>query len=238
MTTPEKRTIICDAGNLTSPKYVADTMSRTLWRFGKTHIDAILISHADNDHFNGIPLLADRFSIGVVLISPYASAVQNMPSWSQLLAKLEEKRIPVRIIGEGDDLSEYGLSESVILHPPKNNHLAGTPAWTAENTNATSLVLRLEHHGIGIILPGDLDGREPSPFLLGKPQPTEIVMVPHHGGKSMQTDRLLEWTTPKTLIFSTGKLTYKPEQLEQFRQRGYEVRSTFTDGVIEINIEK
>ena len=63
LTTPDKRTIICDAGNLTSPKYVADTMSRALWRFGKTHIDAMLISHPDNDHFNGIPLLADRFSI-------------------------------------------------------------------------------------------------------------------------------------------------------------------------------
>jgi hypothetical protein len=48
----------------------------------------------------------------------------------------------------------------------------------------------------------------------------------------------LEWTTPKTLIFSHGKLTYKPDTLEQFRQKGYEVRSTFIEGAIEINIEK
>jgi beta-lactamase superfamily II metal-dependent hydrolase len=96
----------------------------------------------------------------------------------------------------------------------------------------------LEHHGVGILLPGDLDGREPSPFLLGKPQSTKIVMIPHHGGKSMQTERLLAWTTPKTLIFSTGKLTYKPEQWEQLRQQGYEVRSTFLEGAIEIDIER
>jgi competence protein ComEC len=234
LTTPDKRTIICDAGNLTSPQYAADTMSRTLWRWGKTHIDAILISHPDNDHFNGVILLADRFSIGTVLISPYFDEVQGeseRKSWLQLKAKLEAKRIPIRIIGDGDDLSEYGFSHSSILHPPK------TDFAERQNTNASSLVLRVEHCGVGILLPGDLDGREPSPFLLREPQRTEIVMVPHHGGRSLQSDRLLEWTAAKTLLFSSGKLTYKPEVLEQFRQKGYEVRSTFVEGAIVIDIE-
>jgi competence protein ComEC len=227
ITTPEKRTIICDAGNLNSPHYVADSMSRSLWRQGKTHIDAVLISHPDNDHFNGVALLAERFSIGTVLISPYFG---EEPLWLQLKETLDAKKIPIRIIGEGDDLAEYGLPASEILHPPKLDF------EEQNNSNAASLVLRLEHRGVGILLPGDLDGWEPSPFLLRKPMLTEIVMVPHHGGRSTQTEPLLDWTTPKTLIFSTGKLTYKPETLDYYRQRGYEVRSTFLEGAIEINI--
>jgi competence protein ComEC len=229
ITTPEKRTIICDSGNMNSPRYVADSMSRSLWRLGKTHIDAILISHPDNDHFNGVSLLAERFSIGSVLISPYFG---DEPLWLLLKEKLEERKIPIRIIGEGDDLTEYGLPDSIILHPPKEDFAE------SQNSNAASLVLRVEHRGVGILLPGDLDGRETSPFLLREPIPTEIVMVPHHGGRSMQTDRLIEWTTPKTLIYSTGKLTYKPEVLNDLRQKGYEVRSTFVEGAIEINIGK
>ena len=227
--TPDKRTIICDAGNLTSPRYVADSMSRSIWRFGKTHIDAILISHPDNDHLNAIPLLAERFSIGAVLISPYFG---DDFAWLQLKETLEAKQIPIRIVGDGDDLSEFGLPDSKILHPPKEDF------EERHTTNATSLVLRLEHRGVGILLPGDLDGRQPSPFLLREPMPTEIVMVPHHGGRSMQTEPLLEWTTPNTLIFSTGKLTYKPELLDELRQRGFEVRSTFVEGGIEINVGK
>jgi competence protein ComEC len=206
-------------------------MSRSIWRYGKTHIDAILISHPDNDHLNGIALLADRFSIGTVLISPYFG-VTEQGVWEHLKATLEAKKIPIRIMADGDDLAEFGLPDSSILHPPRENFA------DRENTNATSLVLRLEHRGVGILLPGDLDGRDRSPFLLREPMPTEIVMVPHHGGRSMQSEPLLEWSTPKTLIFSTGKLTYKPEVLEQFRQRGYEVRSTFVEGAIEINIGK
>lgn len=232
ITTPEKRMIICDAGNIASPRYVADSMSKSIWRFGKTHIDAILISHPDNDHLNGIALLTERFSIGAVLISPYFGEPHRESPWGQLRETLEAKQIPIQIIGDGDDLSEYGLPDSMILHPPKRGFVE------RENTNATSLVLRVEHCGIGILLPGDLDGREPSPFLLRKPMLTEIVMVPHHGGRSMQAERLLEWTAPKTLIFSNGKLTYKPEVLEQFLQRGFEVRSTFTEGMVEINIER
>ena len=229
VTTPDKRIIICDAGSLTSPRYVADSMSRAIWRFGKTHIDAILISHPDTDHLNGIPLLTERFSIGMVLISPYFG---EDVSWLPLKAMLEVKQIPIRIVGDGDDLSELGLPHSIILHPPK------TGIENPHNTNETSLVLRLEHRSVGILLPGDLDGRQPSPFLLREPMPTAIVMIPHHGGRSMQTEKLLEWTSPKTLLFSTGKLTYKPELLEQFRQRGYEVRSTFVEGGIEINVGK
>lgn len=235
ITTPEKRTIVCDVGSLTSPRYAADVMSRALWRRGKTHIDAILISHPDLDHCNGVTMLADRFSIGAVLISPYFAADQQgfeRAAWTFIKEKLNDKKIPIHIVVDGDDLSVYGLPQSIILHPPKKGFS------DSDNINATSLVLRIEHLGAGILLPGDLDGREPSPFLLRKPMQTDIVMVPHHGGRSMQVENLLEWTKPHALLFSTGSLTYKPEILEQFRQKGYEVRSTFVEGMIEIDVEQ
>jgi beta-lactamase superfamily II metal-dependent hydrolase len=171
----------------------------------------------------------ERFSIGAVLVSPYFG---NEPLWLLLKEKLEQRNIPIRIIGEGDGLAQFGLPDSAILHPPKMGF------DEQHNSNATSLVLRLEHRGVGMILPGDLDGNVPSPFLLREPMPTEIVMVPHHGGRSRQTDRLIEWTTPKTLIFSTGKLTHKPEMLKELQEKGYEVRSTLLEGAIEIDIGK
>ena len=235
ITTPDKRMIICDVGSLTSPQYATHAMSKSIWRFGRMHIDAILISHPDNDHFNSVIMLLDRFSVGTVLISPYTSEMHSeidRTSWALLMEKLEERQIPIRIVADGDNLAEFGLPDSIILHPPREGFAE------PYNTNATSLVLRFEHRGVGILLPGDLDGRESSPFLLQGPMPTEIVMVPHHGGRSMQTERLLEWATPQTLLFSTGKLSHRPELLEEYRQKGYDVRDTFTDGAIVIDIGK
>ena len=235
ITTPDNRMIICDVGSLTSPEYAAHAMSRAIWRFGKRHIDAILISHPDNDHFNGVDILLDRFSVGAVLISPYSMAMHSEAdrhSWELLMKKLEAKQIPVRVIADGDSLAEFGLSDSIILHPPAKDFAE------PYNTNATSVVLRFVHCGVGVLLPGDLDGREPSPFLLREPMPTEIVMVPHHGGRSTQTERLLEWSTPQMLLFSTGSLSHRPESLAEYRQRGYNVRETFTGGAIVINVGK
>jgi competence protein ComEC len=255
VTTPQKKTFIFDAGCISSPQRAADVLSRAVWRLGKIKIDAVIISHPDSDHYNGVTILADRFYIGAVFVSPYMFeplkilqrelSEQNIALDQlaedefkeqrlliELRNKLEMKRIPVIEVGDGDSLSEWGLPNSIFLHPPKTNFSE------RENTNATSLVCRFEHYGVGVLLPGDLDGRLPSPFLKRQPIPCKIVMVPHHGGHSKQTEPLLRWTTPELLLFSAGRFTHKDAVLEHYRQRRFDVRSTFKEGCIEISIDR
>jgi competence protein ComEC len=255
VTTPQKKTFVCDAGCISSPQRAADVMSRAIWRLGKIKIDAVIISHPDTDHYNGVAILADRFYIGAVFVSPYMfeplkilqkELNEQKISFNQLKEdefkeqqllillrkKLETKGIPVIEVGDGDSLADWGFSNSLFLHPPK------TGFEERNNTNATSLVLHFEHHGVGILLPGDLDGRLPSPFLERQPIPCEIVMVPHHGGHSNQTEPLLRWAAPKLLLFSAGRFTHKDAVLENYRQRHFNVRSTFKEGTIEISIDR
>ncbi|MDR2114979.1 MAG: ComEC/Rec2 family competence protein [Planctomycetaceae bacterium] len=255
VTTPQKKTFIYDAGCISSPQRAADVMSRAIWRLGKIKIDAIIISHPDSDHYNGVAILAERFYIGAVFVSPYMFEPLKMFQKEinerkitvdqldedefkeqQLLMllqkKLETKKIPVVEVSDGDSLTAQGFPNSIFLHPPKTDFVE------RENTNATSLVFRFEHRGVGILLPGDLDGRFPSPFLKRQPIPCEIVMVPHHGGRSKQTEPLLKWATPKLLLFSAGRFTHKDIVLKKYRQRHFIVRSTFEEGYIEISIDR
>jgi competence protein ComEC len=255
VTTPQKKTFIFDAGCISSPQRAADVLSRAVWRLGKIKIDAVIISHPDSDHYNGVTILADRFYIGAVFVSPYMfeplkilqrELVERKISFDQLEEdefkeqrllmelqnKLETRRIPIIEVGDGDSLSERGLPNGIFFHPPKINFPE------RENTNATSLVFRFEHYGVGVLLPGDLDGRLPSPFLKRQPIPCKIVMVPHHGGHSKQTEPLLRWATPELLLFSAGRFTHKDAVLEHYRQRHFKVRSTFEEGCIEISIDR
>ncbi|MDR0337388.1 MAG: ComEC/Rec2 family competence protein, partial [Planctomycetaceae bacterium] len=255
VTTPQKKTFIYDAGCISSPQRAADVMSRAIWRLGKIKIDAIIISHPDSDHYNGVTILADRFHIGTVFVSPYMfeplkilqkELDERQISFDQLDAnefkeqhllvsfqkKLATKKIPIIEVSDGHSLQAYGLPNSIFLHPPK------TDFAERDNTNATSLVLRFEHRGVGILLPGDLDGRLPSPFLKRPSIPCEIVMVPHHGGHSKQTEPLLKWSTPKLLLFSAGRFTHQDTVLQHYRQRHFIVRSTFEEGCIEISIDR
>ncbi|GHT42312.1 competence protein ComEC [Planctomycetales bacterium] len=233
MTTPENKVIVCDVGCIYSPQRATNIVSNAVWRLGKTHIDTILISHPDIDHFNGVLGLLERFSVGAVLVSPYIENSDSVPdreSWRLLKEQLRLKGVPIKTIADGNTLKDYGAPRSQILHPPRTD-------FTESGTNATSIVLRVEHRGTSVMLTGDLDGTQTSPFLLRPPQHTDIVLMPHHGGKSNQAEKILDWASPKTLLFSAGTMTYKPEAMAAYREKGCEVRNTFEEGQIEINIE-
>ena len=62
--------MLYDAGRLLSPEESTRSIASVLWSKGVTHLDAVVLSHADSDHFNGLPGLLDRFSVGVVYVSP------------------------------------------------------------------------------------------------------------------------------------------------------------------------
>ena len=47
--------------------------------FGGAAIDLLVLSHADLDHFNGLPSLFDRFPVGRVTLTPYEHEHLVMP---------------------------------------------------------------------------------------------------------------------------------------------------------------
>jgi competence protein ComEC len=67
---PSGATMLYDAGQFTSPYGGARAIAGCLWARGVTHLDAVVISHADADHYNALPELLERFSVGVVYVSP------------------------------------------------------------------------------------------------------------------------------------------------------------------------
>ena len=67
---PDGRNLLYDAGRLGSPLAGVRPVSSVLWSRGITHLDAVVISHADADHFNATPGLLERFSVGAIYVSP------------------------------------------------------------------------------------------------------------------------------------------------------------------------
>ncbi len=67
---PGGETLLYDAGRLGAPTGASRAVAGYLWSRGITHLDAIVISHADADHYNAVPALLDQFSVGSVYVSP------------------------------------------------------------------------------------------------------------------------------------------------------------------------
>jgi competence protein ComEC len=238
ITTPSKGLIVYDVGCITSSRRVVDILSRRVWRLGCRRIDAVIISHPDSDHFNGLEKLVERFEVGAVLVSPYMflqptdkKNEQNFKKTMRLRELLWGRNIPVIEVGAGDDLFDYGLLESKILHPPKD-------AGVKFGSNESSLVLWFRHFGASILLPADLDGLSGVRFLSEPSMDCDVMMIPHHGGKSDVTESLLRWATPELLIISDGDFTHRAVSVEGYRRRNFTVHSTRDSGFIEIKINK
>jgi competence protein ComEC len=128
---PNGKTLLYDAGALTNAKRAEWTVENAMWSRGISRLDAVVASHADVDHFNGMHGLFGTVPIGTVMLSQTFLDFDQR-AVRELCGVIARERIPVRLLQEGDRvLLDDSVSVSV-LHPPGNRRF--------ENDNENSLV--------------------------------------------------------------------------------------------------
>jgi competence protein ComEC len=222
---PDGRTLLYDAGALGGPDVTRRQIAPFIWHRGIRRIDEVFLSHADLDHFNGIPALLERFAVGQVTCTP-TFAAKNSPGVRATLAALEKRGIPVRIVQAGDRLSA-GEVEMDVLHPP-----ASGPEG---NENTRSLVLRVRHAGHTLLLTGDLEGTGLERVLDLPPEHVDILMAPHHGSKLSNKPELADWARPRVVIACQGPPRGVSQPSEPYSQHGTRVYGTWPHGAITIH---
>jgi competence protein ComEC len=192
--TPDGRTILYDAGAAGGPDVTRRQIAPFLWSRGIRRIDEVIISHADLDHFNGLPDLLERFSVGQVSVTP-TFADKTTQAVRATLDAVERHQIPIRIVRAGDRLSAGDVSLQV-LYPPADGPLG--------KENFRSLVVVVQHAGHALMLTGDLEG--PGMALVQRlpPPRVDVLMAPHHGSRSTDTPGLARKVRPQIVIACQG----------------------------------
>ena len=151
-------------------------------------------SHADQDHYNALPDLLDRFQIGELVI-PSGFVNEQNPGASLLLDQVRTHGIPVRTIAAPSTWNQ-GSTQFTVLHPP--------PDWHPETPdNARSLVLDVAHGDRHLLLTGDLDQLGLVELVAQtQPEPIDLMLAPHHGGKSANPSWLYSWARPRAVVVS------------------------------------
>lgn len=193
---PNGQTLLYDAGSLGQPERAAETVFRAVRALGHQRLDAVVISHADADHCNGIPDLARKLPIGRVIVSPHFLDL-SQAEVARVASALTRYRIPCKTIGAGERLLIDPQVECDILHP--------TRTFQPERDNAASIVLRLNYRGQRLMLTGDLERNGLKTLLASPRQPCEVLVVPHHGGRTSNPPAFAAWTGCAYAISSQGK---------------------------------
>ncbi|MCX7426907.1 MAG: ComEC/Rec2 family competence protein, partial [Planctomycetia bacterium] len=225
---PSGKTMLCDAGCFGSPYRGAKSIAECLWQRGVTHVDAVVLSHADADHYNALPELLGRFSVGVVYVSPMMFFDENYPL-KHLREAIATAGVPMRELRAGDVLDGGEDCRIEVLHP-SGRGIVG-------NDNANSLVLSVEYRGRRILLPGDLEPPGLDDVMAELPLDCDVVMVPHHGSRRSNPPGLAAWCTPEAAVISGG-LDPDPTATEAaYRDSGVKVFNTARLGAVRVTIE-
>lgn len=193
--TPNGKTLLYDAGQLQDAGRAEQIVEAALWERGRTSIDALVMSHADVDHFNAVPGLAEEGLLRTVLLHPTFLDFDQVPVQT-VCDRCAAQGVPIRFLWRGDRVRLDPEVEIEVLHPD---------VTARHNTdNANSLTLRIRYAGRSVLLTGDLEGTGLGALLTRPREPVDALLAPHHGSQGANTPELAAWTAPAVVVASTG----------------------------------
>jgi hypothetical protein len=181
---------------------------------GRTFLDYLLITNADQDHMSDLQGLWDE---GISVTTCFKNASLTSADFEAI--KLEGGPL-------SDDARRYAqiLSGYTASVPqPFNQYMSGIicttfgntyPAFT--DTNNLSLVIFIEYAGFKILFPGDLE-KEGWLALLAdaafraKLASTNVLVASHHGRESGFCEEIFDYFTPQAVVISDKPIAHETQ---------------------------
>ena len=225
---PGYGTLIIDTGSLYQSN-VGQRIVKPFLRYrGIGRLRAIILSHSDSDHINGVPELVDRNSVGILWANRHL--LEQTSDWgpAQTLSNFLE--------GQGRSLQllppriDAGPARIDILWPP-----AELPGEIEASDNNRSLVARIEFAGRSIMISSDIEGAAQRALLDRYPKlRADVVISPHHGSKKTLDPGFLARLQPQIVITSCARAQYDQQRVMDPVPNAY---YTARDGAITVIIK-
>jgi competence protein ComEC len=200
---PAGRCLVYDAGRLGSPAAAGRAMSAVLWEEGLGRIDTLVVSHADADHFNAVPMLLQRFAVGELVVSQ-AFIDRDTAAVGELLLLARQAGVAVRTVAAGESFALDPHCRVRVLHAEPRRRAAGEEAgrfrWRSDNE--TSLVMSVEAAGRRLLLTGDVEGESQAAFVAADPDSCDVLVAPHHGSATSLPPDIARATAPDWVLVS------------------------------------
>ncbi len=203
---PGTRNVLFDAGSLYTPDVGARIVVPCLDYMGIGRLQAILISHSDVDHVNGIPeIVAARRVDRIYAPDAFFLRAQGEPT-AQLLIECLARRD--RRIEPAPEEMHADAAAISTLWP-----IDGLPCPDDLSDNDRSLVSLIEFACSRLLLCSDIEQFAQKQIMATYPQlRADIVVCPHHGSLNTLEPRFIESFEPDIVVCSGSRNDYDRHQ--------------------------
>ena len=190
---------------------------------GRSTVDALAITHSHPDHAGGIDHILKQFSVKEI----WDNGRLEFPA---------ELRLPeTRRLLERGDIADGKSYRIEVLHPYPEFYTLEENDFVEDNNS--SIVLKLNGKNHSFLFAGDVeDEAEEDLSHLGTRLRSDVLKVPHHGGRSSVHERFLLEISPSLAVISVGRDNAfghpRPEMLDVLA--GASICRTDQDGAVKI----
>jgi competence protein ComEC len=234
---PGKSNVLFDAGSLYGNDIGTRIVSPYLDYIGIRNIGALIISHNDTDHINGIPEVIESCNVRSVYANNAFFDRKDVWGTAQFLTSyLSERGLEIKRIEK--DLNFGGSAKIKTLWPNEQDS-----SYEELSDNDSSLVSLIEFAGVRILLCSDIEEFAQKELLRLCPGlKADIVVVPHHGSTTTLDLEFLEHLDADVLICSCGRKRYEKTdndtELVKYFPAGARLLRTPDTGAITISVDK
>jgi competence protein ComEC len=230
---PGRTNILFDAGSLQRANVGGRVIAPFLDYSGISKIDAIVISHKDIDHINGIPEIVEHCKVGAV----YADKVFFDEAQKGGATKFLNDYLTTKGLKKGIERVDGGLN----LDSPASIKMLWPNSQIPDeqlSDNDKSLVSLIQFGGTKVLLCSDIERFAQAQLLAIIPDlKADVVVVPHHGSTRTLNADFLEKLGPDILIVSCDRTQYE-RRLAAGRKNNTKLFYTARDGAISVRINK
>jgi competence protein ComEC len=201
---PGKANVLFDAGSLYGNDIGTRIISPYLDYVGIRNISAIIISHNDTDHINGIPEVVESCNVRNIYANNAFFDRNDVWGTARFLNDcLAVKGHQIKRIDKNLNLG--GSTKVEMLWPDEPGHNYGDLS-----DNDRSLVSLIEYAGTKILLCSDIEEFAQREFVRIYPDlRADVVVVPHHGSTATLDPEFLKRLDADILICSCGRRRYE-----------------------------
>ncbi|MDX8390218.1 MAG: DNA internalization-related competence protein ComEC/Rec2 [Mariprofundaceae bacterium] len=207
------------------------TVASGLRHLGITHVNYLILSHAQHDHMGGALRLMEQINhVGELWLADIPD-MRSHPEIIKIVAQVEASGGKVRRLKQGDQFNIK--SEHIeILWPPQG--------FNPSNRNNGSLVLSITSaNQQRLLFPGDAEAQAERAIIAHTLDHHHITLMPHHGSLSSSHPAWVTDVSAKIVIAQTGYKNHygfpKEEVIHRYQKTGSDIWDT-ADGAVMISL--